>query len=172
VIGYRRVFALPKGGKIRDVPLPKAVASALAAHAKAYPPVDVTLPWERPDGPLVTRRLYFTNSAGGAYDRHGFNKRLWKPALVKAGVVADERFTAAREDGMHALRHLYASVLLDGGENIKVLSTYLGHSDPGFTLRTYTHLMPASEDRTRRAVDGMYRASGRAPDGPDTAQEH
>jgi hypothetical protein len=31
-----------------------------------------------------------------------------------------------------------------------VLSLYLG---PGFTLRVYTHLLPASEDRTRRAID-------------------
>ena len=27
--------------------------------------------------------------------------------------------------------------------SIKTLSTYLGHSDPGFTLRVYTHLMGA-----------------------------
>lgn len=29
------------------------------------------------------------------------------------------------EDGMHALRHAYASVLLDAGESIKALSDYL-----------------------------------------------
>jgi integrase len=45
---------------------------------------------------------------------------------------------------MHALRHLYASVLLDVGEPIMTLAQYLGHSDPGFTLRVYTHLMPTS----------------------------
>jgi len=33
------------------------------------------------------------------------------------------------------------------------VSGYLGHSDPGFTLRTYTHLMPASDERSRRAID-------------------
>lgn len=54
---------------------------------------------------------------------------------------------------MHALRHAYASVLLDAGESIKALSEYLGHSDPGFTLRTYTHLLPSSETRTRKAID-------------------
>ncbi|MGW5284645.1 hypothetical protein ACWERI_35265, partial [Streptomyces collinus] len=36
---------------------------------------------------------------------------------------------------------------------------YLGHSDPGFTLRTYTHLMPSSEGRTREAVERLYRRS-------------
>lgn len=52
-----------------------------------------------------------------------------------------------------ALRHYFASVLLDGGESIKSLSEYLGHADPGFTLRTYTHLMPSSHERTRRVID-------------------
>lgn len=27
------------------------------------------------------------------------------------------------------------------------------HVDPGFTLRTYAHLMPESEDRARAAID-------------------
>jgi integrase len=57
---------------------------------------------------------------------------------------------------MHALRHLYASVLLDAGESIKALSGYLGHSDPGFTLRVYTHLLPTSHERTRNAVDAFF----------------
>lgn len=57
---------------------------------------------------------------------------------------------------MHALRHAYASVLLDAGESIKALSEYLGHSDPGFTLRTYTHLLPSSETRTRKAIDNAF----------------
>ncbi|MFD8813851.1 hypothetical protein ACFV23_20735 [Streptomyces sp. NPDC059627] len=57
---------------------------------------------------------------------------------------------------MHALRYFYASVLLDAGENIRALSSYLGHADPGFTLRTYTHLMPSSEGRIRKAVDELY----------------
>ncbi|MGW1063325.1 tyrosine-type recombinase/integrase [Streptomyces aureus] len=59
---------------------------------------------------------------------------------------------------------------LDAGENIKALSLYLGHSDPGFTLRVYTHLMPSSETRTRKAISAMYRAAGHAHDGPETAQ--
>jgi DNA-binding transcriptional MerR regulator len=59
---------------------------------------------------------------------------------------------------------------VDAGENIKALSAYLGHGDPGFTLRTYTHLMPSSEGRTRKAVDHMYEAAPSAPDGPQTAQ--
>jgi integrase len=70
---------------------------------------------------------------------------------------------------MHALRHFYASVLLDAGESIKALAAYLGHADPGFTLRTYTHLMPTSEERTRRAIDRIL-DSGRPDDGLGRAE--
>jgi integrase len=72
------------------------------------------------------------------------------PALRGAGIVPN------RSTGMHALRHFYASALLDAGESIKALAAYLGHSDPGFTLRVYTHLMPTSEERTRRAIDDLF----------------
>ena len=54
------------------------------------------------------------------------------------------------------LRHTYPSVLLDAGESIRALAEYLGHADPGFTLRTYTHLMPSSDQRTRKAVDAAF----------------
>lgn len=35
-----------------------------------------------------------------------------------------------------------------------------------FTLRAYTHLMPSSETRTRKAVDEMYRTARRGPTAP------
>lgn len=54
---------------------------------------------------------------------------------------------------MHALRHYYASVLIDAGELAKAVAEFLGHADPGFTLRVYTHLFPTGEDQARRAVD-------------------
>lgn len=51
----------------------------------------------------------------------------WKPALAVAGLIppeADEngKYESAREHGTHALRHFYASALLDAGENIKAIS--------------------------------------------------
>ncbi|WP_255509915.1 hypothetical protein [Micromonospora sp. AP08] len=58
---------------------------------------------------------------------------------------------------------------LDAGESVKALSAYLGHSDPGFTLRIYTHLLPASEDRTRRAIDHAFADDPQTPDGLETA---
>jgi integrase len=159
------VFSLPKGERVRTVPMPDELARALKAHMKTYPPKGITLPWAKPDGAERTFRLLFTTDQGKAYHRSVLNEGDWKPALVSAGVIPPRekgapRFAAAPEDGMHALRHAYASVLLDAGETIKALAEYLGHSDPGFTLRTYTHLMPASESRTRRAIDAAFASGG------------
>jgi integrase len=58
---------------------------------------------------------------------------------------------------MHALRHFYASTLLARGVTIKELADYLGHADPGFTLRTYTHLLPSSHEQARRAMDSIFK---------------
>lgn len=86
-----------------------------------------------------------------------------KVALERADVPR------SRDDGMHALRHWLASALLEAGVSIKAVSEYLGHTDPGFTLRTYTHLMADSTGRARKAIDGaLYRDP--TADGPMTAQ--
>ncbi|MFH9073225.1 tyrosine-type recombinase/integrase [Streptomyces alboflavus] len=160
MIGPHLVFAPPKGGKLRDVPMADFVGHRIADHITRHPPIEVTLPWLTPDGPPVTATLIFYSRERKALNRNYFNMYLWKPALVSAGVIPErepgERYEKSREHGMHALRHFYASVLLDAGENIKALAEYLGHSDPGFTLRTYTHLMPNSQDRARRAIDAAF----------------
>ncbi|MER7181698.1 site-specific integrase [Streptomyces hyaluromycini] len=156
----KAVFAPPKGGKLRDVPLPAPVADALRAHMKRFPPVEITLPWKVVDGPPVTKRLIFTGPRGGHVWRTSLNEEVWKRALASAGVIPErqpgESYAESRENGMHALRHFYASVLLDAGENIKALAEYLGHSDPGLTLRVYAHLMPSSQERTRKAVTAIF----------------
>jgi integrase len=154
IVGNRPAFAPPKTGKTRDVPLPESVALALAAHQEAWPAVAVTLPWREPAGRPETSRLLFTTRERTALARTYFNRHVWKPALEAAGVPP------TRDNGMHAARHYYASALLEDGVSIRAVAEYLGHNDPGFTLRIYAHLMPSSEDRARHAVD---RALGGSP---------
>ncbi len=136
LLNGRPIIAPPKNRRTREVPLPDTVAAALAEHLRRFAPVD---------GRIVSTR------ERGLPSRNYYNPHIWKPALRAAGVEP------TRENGMHALRHFYASVQLEAGTSIRALADYLGHSDPGFTLRTYTHLMPSSEDRAREAVDGVFR---------------
>ncbi len=162
-------FAEPKGAKARTVPLPASVRDALAAHLARYPAKEVTLPWDgrvkpgtpRP-GTTVTVRLLLTTRESNALNRNYFNRHIWKAALVRAGIAA------TRDNGCHALRHYYASMLLSGGTTIKAVSEYLGHADPGFTLRTYTHRLSENDDNARKAVDAALTVPS-AMDAPSAA---
>jgi integrase len=151
LIKQKLVFAPPKGGRERDVPLPKSVGLALAAHLELYPARPVTLPWLEPGGKSHTETLIFTTSRGVIH-RNAYNPYVWSPARRRAGVPD------GRENGMHALRHHYASILLADGVDIGALSEYLGHHDPSFTLRVYRHLMPGDADRARKAAEAALRA--------------
>ncbi|MGV2915069.1 hypothetical protein [Streptomyces alfalfae] len=43
--------------------------------------------------------------------------------------------------------------MLEAGESIVSLAKWLGHSDPAFTLRTYTHFMPQAGARGLSAIE-------------------
>ncbi|WP_199439424.1 tyrosine-type recombinase/integrase [Umezawaea beigongshangensis] len=163
----RPVFALPKYDKVREVPLSAPVTRALRVHMARFPPVKITLPWNVPSGTPTTAVLIVTSVRGLAIAANDFNRNYWKKALEAAGVPHDRY-----ENGMHDLRHFFASLLLDQGESIKAVAEWLGHTDPSFTLSTYTHLMPSSDERTKSVIDGVYaRRPGSGADGPATARD-
>lgn len=164
-VRYKRVFALPKYDKERTVPLSEPVKLAIAAHLRARPARPVTLPWDTPGGTPTTVNLIVPSARGLAIAANDFNRNTWKRALDAAGVPNDRY-----ENGMHELRHFFASSLLDQGESIKAVAEWLGHTDPAFTLATYTHLMPNSDERTKSAIAGIYDRRT-ASDGPETAQD-
>ena len=103
---------------------------------------------------MASESLVISSRERKSLNQNYFNSAHWRKALAAAGLEA------SRANSWHALRHFYASTLLDAGESIKAVSQYLGHADPGFTLRTYTHLMPASDERTRRAADEVLGVTG------------
>ena len=162
-------FALPKSDKERTVPLPRSTAQELRAHMEAYPPVLVTLPWERSGGELRTYRLIFTQPDTERFWYHGTVNPAWRAALEAAGLIGPPvknpygpgsgmRYVMGnrRDLARHQLRHWFASTQLASGTNIKELAVILGHSDPAFTLRIYAHLMPDSFDRARQAIDDRF----------------
>lgn len=76
--------------------------------------------------------LIFPNEAGQPINHNNLVSRYFNPALVKAKI---ERIR------FHDLRHTYASLLIEQGENIKYIQTQLGHSSPMVTWNVYAHLM-------------------------------
>lgn len=149
----RLVFSLPKYESTRTVPLPASVRDDLAVYLAEFPARLVSLPWNEPNGDEQAHRLIVTGREGRALNRNYLNGAVWHPALREAGIEP------TRATGMHALRHWYASTLLDAGESIKVVADRLGHADPAFTLRTYTHTPPNTEERTRSAIDAAMKPS-------------
>ena len=117
----------------------------------------------------MTARLLVVSRETKALNRNYINRNIWKPALRLAGI--DPR----RDQMMHAARHLFASAQLEAGTSIRGVAEYLGHSDPGFRLRTFTHLMPEAEDKAKRAIDTLFERLDEVADdplcGPDVARK-
>jgi integrase len=160
-LGRDHVFALPKNDRERTIPLPAWTEQCIRVHMAKFKPTPCSLPWERPDGRLRTHNILFRWLDGGHMKPRAYSETAWKPALVVAGVIPkptkDDRkrkkYVTTRREGTHQLRHHYASVMLAGGVSIKELAEYLGHHDPGFSLRIYSHMLPDSHDRARRVID-------------------
>jgi integrase len=75
---------------------------------------------------------------------------VWRKAVQDAGLPKGTHF--------HALRHTYATVLIQSGESVTAVSRRLGHASPMETLQTYSHLFPDHEDETVRRLDDAYTA--------------
>ena len=137
------------------------LARAVKSHIERFGTTTVSLPWERLVGEVQDHDLIFSWPGGRHLTARLNDELVWKPALAAAGVVPPpykdargrRRSKTDRTTGVHALRHYLASITLADGVNIKELSEYLGHYDPGFTLQMYTHMLPSSYDRARQAVD-------------------
>lgn len=50
------------------------------------------------------------------------------------------------------LRNLHASLLLARGVSLRTVSERLGHADQGFTLSTYTHVVPGTQEAAAVAI--------------------
>jgi len=143
-------LAPPKtAASVRTVPLPDIALEALAAHLASHPAVPTACHRQLPTGQLVevVEPLLFTPAQGDPVRRQRFIA-AWVAALDRAGLPAGTRF--------HALRHYYASTLIAGGEDVKVVRARLGHASARETLDTYGHLWPDSEGRTRGVVDARF----------------
>jgi Phage integrase family len=72
------------------------------------------------------------------------------PALERAGV---------RYFRSYDLRHTYATLLLYEGRTLNEVAEHLGHADPGFTARTYAHVMRDPARRRRVPIGQAIRTA-------------
>lgn len=123
-----------KGGKDRLAPLNDAARTAVKAYLEArssfLPKGDKANPW-----------LFPSRGAGGRLTRRRFAQLLDEGALA-AGVDP-------QKVSPHVLRHAFATHLLEGGADLRVVQTLLGHADIS-TTQIYTHV---ASDRLREVVE-------------------
>jgi integrase len=63
------------------------------------------------------------------------------------------KFAGVPQIRFHELRHTHATMLLQLGENPKVVSERLGHADVTITLNTYSHVLPTMQESLAQNFD-------------------
>jgi integrase len=96
--------------------------------------------------------LVFPSESGTPICCFNMVRRHFSPALKKAGISRIK---------FHALRHTYASLLIDQKENIKYIQNQLGHSTPNITLSVYAHLMKdENQEAACRLENAIFEGTG------------
>jgi integrase/recombinase XerD len=120
-----------KGGRERLVPLNVAAHAALDLYREQQAALG------KPD----SKWLFPADSASGHMTRQAFARDL-KAAAARAGLDA-------RKLSPHVLRHAFATHLLSGGADLRVVQTLLGHADIS-TTQIYTHVL---DERLKELVN-------------------
>ena len=87
--------------------------------------------------------MVFTSANGNYKDRSSLNTSLRR--FLKGSNL---KFLT-----LHCLRHSNATLLLNAGVDIKVVSEHLGHSDIGVTADIYTDVLDATRRKTADILD-------------------
>ena len=103
--------------------------------------------------------LVFPTLTGARRDPDNLRARVLGPTFERADELLERRGLVPLPKGLttHKLRHAFASILVALGEDPISVMSQIGHTDPAFTLRVYTHLMsrdPADRERLRALVRG------------------
>lgn len=139
--GVRYVELLPV---LRDL---LAERKAMAAHCD-------------PDGRV------FATTRGRPRNKDNVRNRVFAPAVERANTNLAKGERTPLPEGLtpHGLRHSFASLLLALGEDPRHVMGQLGHTDPAFTLRLYTHAM-SRDDGGQDALRALVRGADWAVNG-------
>jgi len=88
----------------------------------------------------------FATVDGGHLSPNAITK-AWPVAMAAIGMPAVT---------LHSLRHTHASMLINAGLDILMISRRLGHSSPTITLNVYGHLIHGTDDRAAQIMDAAF----------------
>jgi integrase/recombinase XerC len=127
-IGEQEVRVVGKGNKERIALMGRAAADALQRYLREGRPALVQRSYER---------ALFLNKQGGRLSARAVQIMV-RGCALKAGL--DERVFP------HLLRHTFATHMLDGGADLRVVQELLGHASVAST-QIYTHVSEAEKRR-------------------------
>lgn len=87
---------------------------------------------------------YVFSTKNGTHLNQGNINRGHKAICKKAGL---------NPVPFHALRHTYATRMLEAGENFKTLQTLLGHAQLSTTMDIYTHILSETLQSSATKLD-------------------
>lgn len=116
-LGGKMLEGPTKNGKSREVHVMSFIWQDLLKHIEGLDPEEYV----------------FVSPLGQPLNTDNFAKRVWKRALKELNLPPFR---------IHDLRHTCASIFIQNGASVTLVSKLLGHSDVAFTLRTYSHLFP------------------------------
>jgi len=135
-------FDEPKTEKSkRIVPLPGEVIAAIKRHRVEQLELRLVVGANYQNNDLV-----FCTSTGTPIYPRNFTRKFYE-LRDKAGVPGDIN--------LHALRHTYATRLLEEGENLKTVQELLGHADISTTANTYSHVSPEVKKKAAAKMDKL-----------------
>jgi integrase len=124
---------------LREIMMVPVLREILASHRAAA-------------GDVGPDDLVFPTLSGSRNDVANLRNRTLGLALRRADEILEGQGRPPLPVGVtpHKLRHTFASVLIACGEDPASVMAQLGHTDPKFTLKVYTHLMRRGpEERAR-----------------------
>lgn len=130
-----------KMDQIRTLPMDEDLGEALLRikHLRSAKETDPVFPAPRKGGTIS----------------HGTIDKWWIRDCKAAGIPCGKK-----EDGyvIHSLRHMYTTVLIEAGNDIKAVSRLLGHSTVATTQETYEHVSDSRKRKAASAIGSVLRA--------------
>lgn len=137
------IFQEPKSEKgRRSIPLPNWAIAALKAHKARQNQERLMLGEAYQDNGLV-----FCTELGTPIEPRNLNRKFYE-LRRKAGLPDNVN--------LHALRHTYATRLLEMNEHPKVVQELLGHSQISVTLDTYSHVLPELKKQAAAKLNSLW----------------
>ena len=84
---------------------------------------------------------------------HGKNGKMMGPDGIRHFNIFCKKF--GEGFSFHSMRHTHATMLLEAGEDLELVSKRLGHSSLNTTARTYSHVLESRKAKSRELLDSV-----------------